>query len=155
VCNYFIDSYGATALHRAIKAEHQEVGANISGCIRELIERGSDLNITDKDGCNVLHFCARYGQPEYIAELVDLGVKINCVSKGDFTALHWSALLGAVTCLVKLIQMGANIDATTKTGAHALHLAASVGKLNCLEKLKEEFDKQNKRKLVVSYGNLN
>jgi ankyrin repeat protein len=82
------------------------VGSGVDVCVRELVTRGADLNVPDKDGCTAFHLCARYGQPEYLELLVSSGVGVNSVSKGGLTALHWSALRGAVTCLVKLLALG-------------------------------------------------
>lgn len=100
------DDEGSTPLHRAIKASGSDIGSGVDNCIRELISRGTDLTIVDKDGCTAIHMCARYGQPEYLELLVNNGVGVNTVSKGGLTALHWSALRGAVTCLVKLLALG-------------------------------------------------
>ncbi len=39
------DDTGSTVLHRAIRAAKEEVSGGIDNCIRELIQRGTNLSI--------------------------------------------------------------------------------------------------------------
>ena len=70
-----VDDAGHTPLHYAIKASGTAVGSGVDNCIREILGNNADLSLCDRDDCNAMHLCARYGQPEYLSLLVDRFVK--------------------------------------------------------------------------------
>ena len=62
------DEFGCTALHIAALVGSLEI-------IKILLENGSDINATNKDGWNALHYAARYSNGLTVKFLLKTGLK--------------------------------------------------------------------------------
>jgi ankyrin repeat protein len=135
---------GATALHRAVFADHLDVaamlvkaGAKVSATdrygvtplslacingdakmIRMLIEAGADPNGVDSAGEPALMIAARTGVPDAMRALVDAGARIDARDK-EFqqTSLMIAVRENQAAAVDFLISHHADVDAQTRTGA--------------------------------------
>ncbi|CAH0396015.1 unnamed protein product [Bemisia tabaci] len=95
------------------------VAKNIS-TIELLVEKGADINATDKWGNTPLHFAHSLHRAKY---LVLKGANVNAINKEGNTPLH--CVLN-VYCAKFLIKMGADVDAKNSKGYTPLHFAVNT-----------------------------
>lgn len=73
--------------------EHLEV-------VKYLIERGSNINAVNDEGCTALHLCSKneysgqLGQLEIVKYLIEKGADLNAKSNDEITPLHYSCKYG-------------------------------------------------------------
>ncbi|KAK7177745.1 ankyrin repeat protein [Paraphaeosphaeria sporulosa] len=112
------DEHGRTALSHATSEGHVDV-------VRLLLDRGADVNTTDKDNLTALHRAADQGHGEVIRWLLDSGADVNAKDPDGLTALRRAASRGNMAVMKRLLNGGADINAKDNEGQTALHLAAS------------------------------
>jgi len=118
--NECIGDYHATPLHFAGRWGHQDVAV-------ALIERGADIDATDKSNATPLHRAAENGHAELAVALIERGADIHAKNKDDDSPLHRAALWGHLEVALALIESGAHIDATGDDWNTPLHHAARNG----------------------------
>ena len=64
--------------------------------VKWLVEKGADVNATNKDGRTVLHSAADSGQLDVVKWLVEKGADVNATDKDGKTVLHMAAEQGSV-----------------------------------------------------------
>lgn len=143
---------GETALHRAVRGNHEAVvrvllerGADLSLCtnwletplhhaanwayetvLGLLIEKGADISAQNTQGRTPLHGAAsRKGDPEAVVRfLLDKGADHSALDESGETVLHSAVSAGNEAVVKTLLEKGADILAQTKTGGTALYFAA-------------------------------
>ncbi len=89
--------------------------------IKLLIEKGADVNATDKYGRTALHFAARAGKCENIGVLVTSGAQLERTEiKNYYTPLMEAAWAGKSQAAGCLAQVGSGIDSQDGFGFTAL-----------------------------------
>ena len=64
------------------------------GLVKELIERGANVNMQDNNGWTVLIYAARYGHNNVVKELIEAGANVDIRSNDGLTALRWCERTG-------------------------------------------------------------
>ncbi|MDD5773688.1 MAG: ankyrin repeat domain-containing protein [bacterium] len=96
--------------------------------VKQLLDKGADVNVKDKYGFNVLIKEAGSGHTEIVKLLLEKGAVVNAKTKGGYTALMAAAEQYNNTEILKmLLDKGAIINAKTDKGDNALIYAAREG----------------------------
>lgn len=95
--------------------------------VRELLDAGNEVNVTDALGRTPLHMAAFYGRPRTSELLLERGAEVNAGDRVGMTPLHAAVLDGRTSVAEILLARGADINAASHTGLTPLHLAAATG----------------------------
>ncbi|XP_066249299.1 uncharacterized protein [Euwallacea similis] len=106
---------GSTALHWASQSGNLSV-------IRMLIEKGADVNATDKRQVTPLHLISFRGDKEIAKELVLQGANVNADGHVSMP-LHVAVINGHLDVAQILLQAGADVNRVTLHKKSCLHLA--------------------------------
>ena len=114
--------FGQTPLHLAARQNSYDVA-------QLLINRGADVNETDKDkdgesGWTPLHYAAKKNAAEVAQLLLRRGADGNATSKSGLTPLHTAVRYKAREVTQLLIGHGANVNAKNDNGNTPLYIAA-------------------------------
>ncbi|CAG2210870.1 Putative ankyrin repeat protein MM_0045 [Mytilus edulis] len=93
--------------------------------VTRLIERGADINITDKNGNTPLSLSCDNGYIDIVNLLIDKGCDIDKPDNTGVTPLMKACLNGHLPIVVRLIKRGADINATNNDGNTPLSLSLS------------------------------
>ncbi len=93
--------------------------------VRELVDKGIDVNITDADGDNLLMSAVLRGWDDIIEIVIQKTNKINQVNREGFTALLYASTHDDEELINQLLELGADINARTNDGFSALMLAVA------------------------------
>lgn len=111
------DEFGRNALFIAAKHANE-------GVMRVLLAKGIRIYQFDKDGNNVLHFCARYERRfSILNKLVKLAYDLELVNSSGDTAIHIAACKGNIRSLKCLLDAGAQINKLNSSSLSPLYLA--------------------------------
>ena len=91
--------------------------------VRELLEKGVNTEVTDKDGNTALHDAAKYGFDTVVRTLLDARADPSARDAEGHTALHRAAFYGHAAIIAELLARGAPLDAPDLKGNTALHHA--------------------------------
>ena len=130
------DTDGVTALH------HSGYNGNYE-LISFLADKGADIHVKTKHGCNCLHVAAFSRHLTLCKTLVDKHkLDVNCDDKNGWTPLHYSITHGSYEFVSFFANKCTDIHVKTKKGKNCLHLAALDGHLNLCKALidKSKFD---------------
>jgi ankyrin repeat protein len=105
--------------------------------VRELLEKGENPNIKNKDGITPLHVAASKGYVDVVKLLLERGADPNIKDKNGVTPLHWAAYNGHVDVVKLLLKHGADPNAEDKYGATPLHATAKMGHVDVVKLLLE------------------
>jgi ankyrin repeat protein len=94
---------GQTTLHKAAE------GGNLTS-VKYLVEKGTDVNMKDKDGITPLFFAASSGNLEVVKYLVEKGANVNAIDNNGTTPIYYSVSGGNVDIIKYLVEKGANIN---------------------------------------------
>ena len=89
---------------------HTAEGGNVY-VIRELINRGCEINATDEDNITPLHIVACNGKTEAALELIRHGADKAIVAGRFGTPLHLAVCNNHVSTVRALIRCGCSVDA--------------------------------------------
>ena len=92
---------GATALIVASREEATNV-------VRELLDRGADINLTNNDGNNALWFACFKNNLPLMGLLINAGIKIDNQNDNGVTVLMYAASSGKIDAVRLLLTVGAN-----------------------------------------------
>jgi len=96
------DCYNHTPLMEAAGVDNLEV-------LKYLVERGADVDASDKGGCTALFYTvSSENSVDAIRYLVSKGASITHRSKLGYTALHFAALHGNREAVKELLALGAS-----------------------------------------------
>ncbi len=119
----FVMQHGGTVLHRAVAEGEIER-------VKELLETGLSLEITDNSGFTPLHIAIWKGQEEVAKLLIEQGADVNARIFGPlgWTPLEEAARFGLLDTITLLLEQGTDINSRTRTGVTPLHLAVDYKK---------------------------
>lgn len=105
--------------------------------VRELIDRGADVNAAQGDGMTALHWAARNGSLEVARLLLEHDADPTATTRnGAYTPLHLASQSGQAELVETLVEAGSDPNRPTTTGgAVPLHFAAASGSAGAIEAL--------------------
>jgi ankyrin repeat protein len=106
--------------------------------VQLLIEKGIDINQTDEDGRNALHWASANGHKEIVQLLIEKGIDINQTDEDGENALHLATSNGHKEIVQLIIEKGIDINQTDGDGENALHLASENGNKEIVQLLIEK-----------------
>ena len=131
------DQQGATALHWSIKTDYDgllntnssrnaSLSANrvlpdFDAITKLLLDKGANVNATDREGRSPLHEAARKDRPKAAELLIDRNADPDIKDKQGRTPLHDAVLSSKTRITEILIEKGANPDIKDKQGRTPLH----------------------------------
>ncbi|MDP2681544.1 MAG: ankyrin repeat domain-containing protein [Deltaproteobacteria bacterium] len=111
--------------------------------VKELLNKGADVNEKDSGGWTPLLGAAYWGNTEAAKLLIDKGADVNATNNRGWTPLLRAALMGNTEIAKLLIEKGANIDKalaameiTAIDIEYPLHAAEAKAGIKFLERLK-------------------
>jgi len=108
----------AEALSQAVTFGYPDV-------VKQLIDAGAPVMMTESSGINLIHWAAIANRPAVIPLLVKAGVPVNAKDNSGFTPLMYAATInfGDRTVFNELIQAGADPDVRNNDGRTATEQA--------------------------------
>ena len=115
--------------------------------VRNLLEKGKDVNAAQGDGMTALHWAAENGPAKFARMLIFAGAGLEARTRlGSYTPLHLAAQAGQAELVEILLEAGSSHAAiTTSGGATALHLAARAGRQKSVRALLDHDAEVNAR----------
>jgi ankyrin repeat protein len=101
--------------------------------VRELVERGAELNAIDDYGATILH--AQFRDVPYlpvVRELLRLGANVDARAGNGKTALMMAVEQVRPDIVQELIARGASVNIADEDGKTAVMYAAMTGRLDCI-----------------------
>lgn len=102
-----------------------------------LLQNGSDPNLTDVQGYNILHLATFEGNVFLLVLLLHQNIPVDVRDAQGHTSLMWAAYKGYPACVDLFLRWGADVHATDGTGFTALHWGLVKGTKGCIQKLIE------------------
>ena len=109
---------GAAAMALFSKASTGDVAA-----VRQAVEQGLSVTVTDERGATPLHYASWYGHIETVEVLLAAGAHIDARSGDGFTPLHLAAAFGHTFVVSTLLARGADALTPDRDGNTAIELA--------------------------------
>jgi ankyrin repeat protein len=124
-----LTNYSRTALHIAARAKNHPA-------VQLLLEKGADVNVTDRHGYTPLMYAAEMGNETIVNLILQYGAVTEAkeIFQGR-TALGLAAENERVAIVRLLLEHGAEVEAFNDDGETALHGAALEGWLTVMEVL--------------------
>ncbi|KAL0631497.1 Glycerophosphocholine phosphodiesterase [Maublancomyces gigas] len=116
------------ALHQAAREGYTEV-------VKELLDRGAEIEARDDSLRTALHLAAANNHHETVRALLVRGAAIEAKQNEGNTALHLAAVCGDSKTVEVLLGQGAAVEARQNEGLTALHFAGAYGHLETVEVL--------------------
>jgi len=115
----------------------QAIWKGDTAAVKEMVEKGVDLNPQTKLGKSPLHMAAKKEETEIIRLLIAHGADVNAGNENGKTPLMEAASAGQSANAEVLLSAGANMNAMDENGFTALMWAALLGFPDFVEKLLE------------------
>lgn len=94
--------------------------------VREVIQAGADVAVSDHQDTAALRWAARWGHREVVEALLEAGADVNQASASGWTALMEAVLQGHEEIAVLLVERGADVNARTFADASVLYFARDI-----------------------------
>ena len=105
--------------------------------VRELIDKGVDVNVTDTDGWTPIHYATLKGLTKIIQILVEKGADPNKRTREGWTPLHLAVVYDKYDVAMLLLQKGADPNLQDSKGKTPLHWAIENNKTELAKLLVE------------------
>jgi ankyrin repeat protein len=127
-CDLDVDAqcgWKRTALHLASELDDDAI-------VKLLVERGANINVTDKFGRNALHFALRNPKVNMgiVKHLIDKGIDVKARDDNERSALHFCCREGHHDALVMLLNLGLDVKVVTAEKINLLHTIFRQNKPN-------------------------
>ena len=103
--------------------------------VKNYLDLGILPDLTDEEGCSILHHAASHGQVEVIKLLHERGCCIDPVDRHGRTPLHHAATSGGVASIGVLVDLGSNVNYLDYEGNTPLKRAVMCENYSTLEEL--------------------
>ena len=103
--------------------------------VKNYLDLGLSPDLTDEEGCSVLHHAASHGQVEVIKLLHKSGCCIDPVDRHGRTPLHHAATSGGVAPIGILVDLGSNVKYLDYEGNTPLNRAVMCENYSTREEL--------------------
>lgn len=104
--------------------------------IRSLIECGADVNVTSKNGLNVLHMAAQGNNPNIIIYFkIKYNMSVLSTDLQGNTPLHWASYNSSEEAINFLLSYMTDINIKNNDGKTPLHIAVFTEKPSLIKKL--------------------
>ncbi len=110
--------------------------------IRYLIDKGIDVNATDKYGFTALMIAAKDPDVGVVKLLLDRGADVNSKDKYGWTALIAASSYGRIQIMKLLLAKGADVNAKTTDGDTPMKCATAQGHIAVVALLRQAGAKQ-------------
>jgi ankyrin repeat protein len=111
-------------------ALHVSIGKGRKDIFDLLIQRGADVNITDKKGSTSLYYAVDKDNLHYLKILIAHGAKVDTKCQSGETALMSAASTGRTEAVKLLLEAGTNVNVKNDRGQTALHRMLDVRHCN-------------------------
>ena len=115
-------------VHVAASEKHNNI-------LKELIRRGSDVNIQNQQGHTALFISCSLGDIRSVEYLLRANADITLANKDGWQPIHITSYIGNIELLEMLITHNPDINSQTKTLHTPLYLASQEGHANCVSLL--------------------
>ncbi|XP_031624690.1 serine protease persephone-like [Contarinia nasturtii] len=103
--------------------------------VKDLINRGANVNSQDDLNETPLHKTAERGFTEIVKYLIDNGANVSAANGFEETSLHMAALNGHIEIVKILIGKGGNVNVKNDHKETPLHMAAFYGHIEIIKYL--------------------
>ena len=103
--------------------------------VKNYLDLGLSPDLTDEEGCSILHHAASHGQVEVIKLLHERGCCIDPVDRHGRTPLHHAATSRGVASIGVLVDLGSNVNYLDYDGNTPLKRAVMCENYSTLEEL--------------------
>ncbi|GFS56364.1 hypothetical protein NPIL_568051 [Nephila pilipes] len=114
-----------------------------------LLDRGANVNDSDKDNWTPLHYAAQEGQLGVVRFLISKRANVHAKNTYGAKPIHIAAMGGSQEIIEFLLSNGASVDDTNKNGETPLHYAASEGRLEIVKFLIDKGANINAKDIVT------
>jgi hypothetical protein len=104
--------------------------------VKQLLERGADVNVRGKDGETALMIVSWYGKKKIAELLIKKGIDLNAKDNFGRTALMYASWYGHKEIVKLLLEAGADVNAQDKDDITALMYAFKNGDEEIIKLLK-------------------
>ena len=129
-----------------LRAEQDILYAAANGyaeAILRYIEKGGDVNKTNRKGYSALHFAANSGYVEVVRVLVANKIEVDAAAnRYNKTGLHYAARHGRKEIATLLLDKGANVNAVDRSGRTPVDIAEYYRRSETAELLRERGGKR-------------
>jgi Ankyrin repeats (3 copies)/Ankyrin repeat len=125
---YSLDTKYSQRFPKDIQGLHLVAYFGVEAVVKQLLEKGADVNIATSDGRTPLHEASRIGNVEVVKLLLEKGADVNTAKNDGSTPLHEASRGDNVEVVKLLLERGADIEAKdTKYGDTPLLWAVTNG----------------------------
>ncbi|CAH8662286.1 unnamed protein product [Schistosoma rodhaini] len=117
--------------------------------LRELLNKITDINVSNTNGLNALHLACKEGRTEVVNELLSHGASVHMITRKGNSPLHIASLAGHLEIVKLLVDHGADINAQSQNGFTPLYMSAQE---NHVEVVRYLLDKSANQALSTEDG---
>jgi ankyrin repeat protein/predicted esterase len=103
--------------------------------VRLLLERGSDVNVSQVDGMSALHWAVYHDQIDVVRRIIDAGARVQEKNRYGVSPLSLACQNGNAELVQLLLAKGADANTMLPGGETALMTAARTGRLGPVQSL--------------------
>ncbi|CAH8571969.1 unnamed protein product [Schistosoma turkestanicum] len=103
--------------------------------LRELLNKITDINVSNTNGLNALHLACKEGKTDVVKELLSRGASVHLITRKGNTALHIASLAGHLEIVQLLVDYGADVNAQSQNGFTPLYMSAQENHVEVVQYL--------------------